>query len=614
MKLKNITNRVLSFVLITATILTFVACGKAQTADKPEEPSAPPASQTTVNWPTDSDATFSAVSPEDDLAVQMSEPIFQVGKTASGADFYALEHFDISADFLAGEVSEARLFLKLTSDIAPKQLKITPLTGAWDGYFSTRKEVDALIDVGASVNLDVKAATNGWISVPITDIARTWLDGGLQNNGFAICGVTEGETYSLTSTYGESDTPYIAVTGAVGDRPLNYGKFGYTKTPLPNALDMGGNCMSYALRDTNMILGSDMGGAPDALANAYISGGADAIADYLVPLVLEYVDANKEGLQISKIRQIDSYDSEIDPKSEYRIAMRVGTDKYAEIPDFTREGAYDYHFWLQLNDGRWAQKYPTGDSLIVPCTAHDIDPGKYPWSAGYNWSEKNRDYETSKTIYFAVTKDTDEITRHRGETEDRNFDDEDDMDFRMSVPTEDEAKAVVKDLIAKAAAFYGSVYNGGGYFEQDDSVTIPGTSEAQGGNPYVLVADENVKTMDDLRAATERVFMPEIAEKLFYSRYLTDVDKPVDELDYANAPLYYEYEGRLYVNTNIGGKGFPLYWLIDTTEITELTVDRITATVERTSFNEPDGVSTIVLEKWGGEWVIANDFAYGEGE
>ncbi|GHU75569.1 hypothetical protein FACS1894188_06720 [Clostridia bacterium] len=76
--------------------------------------------------------------------------------------------------------------------------------------------------------------------------------------------------------------------------------------------------------------------------------------------------------------------------------------------------------------------------------------------------------------------------------------------------------------------------------------------------------------------------------------------------------MYYEYEGRLYVNTNNGGKGFPLGWLFDTTEITELNADHVIAKVQKTMFDEPYGVSTVKLTKWGGEWVIANDSINGE--
>jgi hypothetical protein len=405
--------------MLAALLLALSACGKDNTANTPS-----PANVVTERWLTDSDATYSEELPDDEPSVSQSENIIQVGKTADSKDVYALEHFAIAPTFLADEVSEARLFLKLVSGAMPKSLTIAPMLGAWEGYFDARATVDSLVSNGSAITADVTAEADGWVSADITPVVKSWLDGGLQNNGFAVFGTVRGEMNSYASMYDEDNAAYIAVTGAVGDRPLIYGKFGFTLTPLPNAEDMGGNCMSYALRDTNMIFGEDMGTEPAALKSAYDAGGADALADYVAERVLAYVEAHKDGLAISKFRRIDSYDAPIDASSEYRIAMRVGLDKYNEKPDFSgdRDRDFDYHFWLQLNDGRWAQKYPTGDSLIVPCTAANIDPGKFPWSAGYEWTSKDRDYYTSKTVYFAVTKDTDEITRHRGEVRDRNFD------------------------------------------------------------------------------------------------------------------------------------------------------------------------------------------------
>jgi hypothetical protein len=427
MHTKTIAKRVLPLLFAAVTTLALASCA----ADKPSLPSA---NQTTEKWYDGDDATYSAESSDDDRSIELPSGVLRVGKTAAGKDIFTFMRSDLSATWLADEVGDARLFLKLKSETAPKQLKLSLLLGAWDGYTTTRQEAGALVDASSAVTAEVKAEAAGWISVPVTGFVKTWLSGEMQNNGFAVFAATNGDIYDFASTYDEAgtDMPYIAASGAAGDRPLVYGKFGYTETPLPDADDMGGNCMSYALRDTNMILGSDLGfdaaQAANVLQNADANQGVDALTDYVAERVIDYVEAHKDGLVISKFRQIDSFDSEIDPATEYRIALRLGLDKYSDgNPDFSGDHAFDYHFWLQLGDGRWAQKYPTGESLIVPCTAHDIDPGTYPWSAGYNWSEKNKDYYTSKTVYFAVTKDTDEITQHRGEIRDRNYDESSDI-------------------------------------------------------------------------------------------------------------------------------------------------------------------------------------------
>jgi hypothetical protein len=176
--------------------------------------------------------------------------------------------------------------------------------------------------------------------------------------------------------------------------------------------------MSYALRDKNMILADDIGLDRVEMARIYTeasaSGGVDALADYTAKAVVDYTEAHMTELGISSFRQIDGFDSNTDPATEYRIALRVGVELIDDKADFSDEHAFDYHFWVQLNDGRWAQKFPTGPSEIIPCTGPDISPGKYPWDSAYERTPKTADYYTSKTIYFSVTKDTDEFTSHRG--------------------------------------------------------------------------------------------------------------------------------------------------------------------------------------------------------
>jgi len=63
---------------------------------------------------------------------------------------------------------------------------------------------------------------------------------------------------------------------------------------------------------------------------------------------------------------------------------------------------------VQLADGRWSQKYGWSYSEIIPATGPGISPEKHYWEmAKYGYLYR------SKLIYYAVTKDTDEITVHR---------------------------------------------------------------------------------------------------------------------------------------------------------------------------------------------------------
>jgi hypothetical protein len=334
----------------------------------------------------------------------------------------------LGATWFADEIADARLFLKIVGDVKPTRLRLGLATAWWDNYFTAYADARALVDETGLVSVDVTDEPDGWISVPVTDCVKAWLRGDLQNNGLAIFGETPGEVYTFVSIVGseesESGIAYIKASGAVRAASIAYGKFEYTEMPSPDERDLGGNCMSYALRDVNMILGDDLGADPGEMNRIYDEAGrdagVDALADYFARLAADYVEAHKEGLLISRFRRLEDFDSEIDTEAEYRVALRFGVQFPGDADvDFSDERASDYHFWMQLRDGRWAQKFPAGPSEIVPGTGPGISPGKFPWDSGYNRSAKTADYYTSKTIYFAVTKDTDEFTRHRGETEDR---------------------------------------------------------------------------------------------------------------------------------------------------------------------------------------------------
>jgi hypothetical protein len=443
------TKKILRNILAASLCLTLLsgaaACG-GQGGTAPDTPTAPPASAApsepaasvppaepaasdadrAERWNSSLDATYNEEEPDDSVSIEQEPGIMRVGRTADGKNIFALSRFALGATWLADELTDARLFLKAAGETRPERLRLCLIGGTWNGFFSSLAEIKALLDEESVMTVDVTNESDDWISVPITEYVKTWLKGDLYNNGLAIFGETENETYAFSAVAGGDDEtiqPYIAARGAVGDRALIYGKYGYTEMPVPGELDNGGNCMSYSLRDINMILADDLGLDESEMARVYKAAaavdGVDAVAEYTTERVLSYVEAHKEGLALSQFRRLDSFDSEIDAATEYRIALRVGVSFIDDIVDFSDDNSFDYHFWAQLNDGRWAQKFPTGPSEIVPCTGPGIAPDKYLWDSTYVRTPKSADYYTSKVIYFAATKDTDEFTRHRGEMEDR---------------------------------------------------------------------------------------------------------------------------------------------------------------------------------------------------
>ena len=352
---------------------------------------------------------------------------FQVGKPTGGREVFALLCIDLGVTLLASELTDARLFLSIVGDQNPGKLRLGMYTSYVDGYFTAYDEALALVYPRSVAVVDATDEGNGWISLPVASFAKAWLSGEIQNNGLAIFGETDGEVHTFASVFvSESDSlraPYIKASGEVGDRPLTYGKFGYTEIVSPDDTHSNGNCMSYALRDTNGILENDLGVDTGEIERIYKDAGpgdgVDALMDYFAKLAEDYVEAHKTDLQISGFRRIDGYDTPIDPAAEYRIAMRCGVKLLDGEPDFSDMHSWDFHFRVQLDDGRWAQKFPVTNSTIVPCSGPGIPPDRFPWDANDTRTPKFADYYTSKTVYFAVTKDTAKFTRHRGETMDR---------------------------------------------------------------------------------------------------------------------------------------------------------------------------------------------------
>jgi hypothetical protein len=314
------------------------------------------------------------------------------------------------------EIVETTLFLKLREGQMPKKIGVAFVTEPWTTAALPIEEARAKVDgstlsvVTAMSQLEEEGYV--WAQLDVTDFVKSWLRGDYRNYGFALFGV-EGAELAVF----EAEDSFLSVDVWPKKRPpVNYGKFGYTKQPKEGMeADKAGNCMSYALRDLDMILFDDLALDYDELNRIYFDGGGEAaVLKHAAGKVEAYVEAHKETLEITNFRRIDSYDSEIDPQTEYRIALRVFAYARPELP-MQERGGFDYHFWMQIKDGRWAQKFPLSDSMIIPGTAFDVSPGKFPWDSSLEtWgAEKFMDVFTGDVIYYAVTKGTDGFTAHK---------------------------------------------------------------------------------------------------------------------------------------------------------------------------------------------------------
>jgi hypothetical protein len=347
----------------------------------------------------------------------------RVGKTSGGNDVFSFIHLPLRGTFLWNEIQSAELFLKVVEGDTPSSLRIGFLKGFWSNGITDLAAAQKLIDPESAAAVDVKNVEKGWVRVDITDYVKDWLSGETQNNGLVLLGNTEGELTRFASDWYEAgeNSPRVEVKGVVSDRDLSYGAFSYLRHPENEsddaviAEDETANCLSYALRDTNIIGAEELGLSYSEMTDIYKARGEDAVADYCALKVSDYVQRNKDGLKISGFRQIESFDSEIDPKKEYRIALRVGCRLYEGEEVLNDTDGFNYHLWAQINTGQWAQKVMFSPSEIVPGTPPGVSPEKYPWNGTLGWGESmTYGFLTSKAIYFAVKKDVDGFTRHLG--------------------------------------------------------------------------------------------------------------------------------------------------------------------------------------------------------
>lgn len=156
--------------------------------------------------------------------------------------------------------------------------------------------------------------------------------------------------------------------------------------------------------------------------------------------------------------------------------------------------------------------------------------------------------------------------------------------------SDNEAKKILNGLIPKALDLYG-IFGGHNSFKIDATKTIPGE------DGYALVMDQNFKSVADLKKAVENVFTKEVAQKVFYSNYLTP------EKD---RPRYRDHEGKLYVDTITGGKGWATKFLIDTAKLKGQTDNVAEIKLDRTVLDEPYDPLTIKIEYVNGNWLLAS--------
>ena len=394
MKTKKKIFALLISVIVLLGVLILVTCAKTL--------------QTTT-WTGAVTASFDDEIPEDSCDIEPG--MMRVEKTAFGGEVFSFVRVPLGIEFFADEITEAKLFLYAADSTPPKKLLIGTVGWSWKQYISTSAVAKLLVDNNGLKAAALQPEDNGWVSVSVTEIVKAWVRADIQNFGFALfplAGEAQGVFADMYNNDGNA--PYLKVSGRVGKRPTGYGKFGFTRVPEEGRLDdtVNGNCLAYAVRDSVPVYLEDLGSSYPEVNRVLSESGEDGVADFIGGLFEKYVEEHKTALRVSKLRRIDGFKSSIDPAKEYRIVMRLGCYATEDQPLSENARNFDFHFLVQLNDGRWSQKYGWSYSEIIPATGSGISPEKYYWEMSkYGYLYR------SKLLYYAVTKDTDEITVHR---------------------------------------------------------------------------------------------------------------------------------------------------------------------------------------------------------
>lgn len=243
---------------------------------------------------------------------------------------------------------------------------------------------------------------DGRLDLTVTPIVQAWLRGDYNNMGFLLNNSkldSRGVFYAPARS--DADTaPSLTIEYTPTQHQINRYDF----------VDIeSGNCLSFALRDAVPILEEQLGITQKDVEAAFHRGGDETLLLYLESLWRNYVTSHQESLGVVSLRELPSFDAEIDPETEYRIAFRVGA---VPLPD--GEVVYDFHFQVQLPDGSWAEKIGVAPSGKVPGSNLTLDPARYPWhQSEFIGVSKHDSFHTSRPLYYAVQKKEVAFTKHR---------------------------------------------------------------------------------------------------------------------------------------------------------------------------------------------------------
>lgn len=164
--------------------------------------------------------------------------------------------------------------------------------------------------------------------------------------------------------------------------------------------DYGQNCAGYAWNHRVFVNTAALG-----ITDAEVNNCSNLTA--LRTLVKNKSEAYMSTHGINAT-EISSYNSSINPATQYRVVMRVGYydtngNGRWDLSVYPTGDDWDYHWWMQLGDGTWADKRGYLPSRIVPNSNIYSDPDNILWTTWFYGEVNHNDFYNSTPVYYKIT-------------------------------------------------------------------------------------------------------------------------------------------------------------------------------------------------------------------
>lgn len=191
------------------------------------------------------------------------------------------------------------------------------------------------------------------------------------------------------SPYFTVDVEGITLSSDYGDAPI-----------YSDVLTTDPNCFGYSLRINNTLNITTSAGDID-FSNINVTN--DYYYKVIVPAVLYTIN----NQQFVSGRILPNLNAQVSV-NEYRIALRVGNVEETTKTFYTFPSGYgpvikneDFHFMMQLSDGKWGHKV---GNLPSEYLGNVVNPSSVDWDAPYPYISGDYfpNHYNSPTVYFAV--------------------------------------------------------------------------------------------------------------------------------------------------------------------------------------------------------------------